>query len=365
MRIAVLGVGLIGGSIGLAGRRRLGAEVVGFDPERGNVERALEAGALDRGAASIFEAVDGADAVFCAAPVAALPRLVGGAIAASGPEAVVTDVGSTKLGLVEAIAGLAGSQRFIGGHPLAGAETAGVEGSREDLFDGARWYLTPTGRSEGVLFDRLQKLIGGLGARPQAIDAALHDREMATVSHLPHVLANALVSVAAGSLPLASERPAEVGRSFRDSTRVAGANPAIWADIFSSNSEAVASEIDAAVEQLQGAAELIRDGDVERLTQWQSSVREQRRALLESELTAGPLVELRIAVENRPGTVAEIALALGRAGVNIEDMSLFPAADRRTGAISLWVGGAEDAQRAATVVAGLGHTVAPVPAGES
>ena len=360
MRIAVLGVGLIGGSIGLAARRRIGADVAGFDPEPANLERARELGALDRVAGSVGDAVDGAEAVFCAAPVAALQRLVGEAVDASGEGTVVTDVGSTKLGLVEAVA----DGRFIGGHPLAGAETAGVEGSREDLFEGARWFLTPTPRSEGVLFDRLHGLIAGLGARPQAIDAATHDREMATISHLPHVLANVLVSAAAESLPAESERPAEVGRSFRDASRVAGANPSVWADIFSSNSVAVAEEIDAAVDRLRRASELIRSGDRERIAAWQAAIREERRRLLAAEAGAAALVELRVAVENRPGTVAGIALALGAAGVNIEDMSLFPAADRRTGAISLWIAGAEEAQRAAGIVAGLGHKVAPVSAGE-
>lgn len=365
MRIAVLGVGLIGGSIGLASRQRLGAAVRGFDPEEANLERALAAGALDEAAGSIAEAVDGADAVFCAAPVAELPRLVGGAIIASPPEAVVTDVGSTKRGLMDAVAGLPGYERFIGGHPLAGAETAGVEGSRGDLFEGARWYLTPTPASEGVLYDRLHHLIAGLGARPQPIDAAAHDREMATISHLPHVLANALVSVATSSLGSGSERPPEVGRSFRDATRVAGANPAIWADIFGSNSDALADEIEATVELLREAAELIRDGSSERLSQWQGRVRDERRALLDPGAGAGPSSELRVMVENRPGTVAEIALALSRGGVNIEDMSLFPAADQRTGAISLWIAGEAEAERAAAIVAELGHSVTAVPASES
>ncbi|MCB0875355.1 MAG: prephenate dehydrogenase/arogenate dehydrogenase family protein, partial [Solirubrobacterales bacterium] len=152
----------------------------------------------------------------------------------------------------------------------------------------------------------------------------------------------------------------EVGRSFRDATRVAGANPAIWADIFSSNSDAVADEIEDVVGRLRVAAELIRAGDRERIARWQEAARDDRRDMLEGDLTAFPLVELRIAVENRPGTVAEIALALGRAGVNIEDMSLFPAADRRTGAISLWIGGIDEARQAAEVVAGLGHEVAPI-----
>jgi prephenate dehydrogenase len=359
-RIAVLGVGLIGGSIGLAARHRLGAEVAGWDPDPETSSRAVALGAVDRAEGTAAEAVAGAEVVFCAAPVTALPDLVATALEIAGPEAVVTDVGSTKHALVAAMADATGSDRFIGGHPLAGAETAGVEGSRQDLFEGARWYLTPTERSQGVLFDRLHGVLAGIGARPMAIDAELHDREMAAISHLPHVLANALVTAAAGSIGSEGDRRPEVGRSFRDATRVAGANPVVWADIFSSNSEAVAAEIDDVVARLEEAAALIRSGDRGRIAAWQDAAREDRRTMLEADLTAAPLVELRIAVENRPGTVAEIALALGRAGVNIEDMALFPAADRRTGAISLWVGGLDEARQAAEVVSGLGHEVAPI-----
>ena len=357
----MLGVGLIGGSIGLASRRRLGAEVVGFDPDRRNLDRALELGALDSAAGSAGEAASRADVVFCAAPVIALPELVTEALASTGASTVVTDVGSTKRALVERIEADPSADRFIGGHPLAGAETAGVDGSREDLFEGARWYLTPTQLSQGVLFDRLHGVLAGIGARPQAIDAETHDREMAAISHLPHVVANALVSAAAASVGGAADRPAEVGRSFRDATRVAGANPAIWADIFSSNADVVAGEIDAVVERLRDAAALVREGDRERIARWQEEAREDRRTMLEADLPDSPLVELRVAVENRPGTVAEIALALGRSGVNIEDMSLFPAADRRTGAVSLWIAGVGEAKRAAEIVTGLGHKVAPIP----
>src|SRR5215218_3680866 len=173
MKIAVLGVGLIGGSIGLAARQRLDAEVIGCgrNPER--LQRAVELGAIDRAAGSLAEACAGADVVFCAGPVAALPGQARAALAASGPETVVSDVGSTK---GELVAALGGDERFIGGHPLAGAETAGVANARADLFEGARWYLTPTDRSSGLLYDRLQRLVSDLGARPQAIDPGAHDR---------------------------------------------------------------------------------------------------------------------------------------------------------------------------------------------
>ncbi len=353
-KVSVLGVGLIGGSIGLAARQRLGAEVVGYGRTPATIERAIELGALDRGTGSVAEACEGADIVFCAGPVGALLDQARAALAASGPETVVTDVGSTKGGLVAA---LGGDERFIGGHPLAGAETAGVENARADLFEGARWYLTPTERSSGLLYDRLQRTVSGLGARPQAIDAAAHDRLLATISHLPHVVANALAAEAAAELTRDSERMPEVGPSFRDTTRVAGSNPAIWADIFASNRDAVADSVEAVARRLGEAAELIRRGDRDAVAAWHAAAGEDRRRLLESDLDAGPLRELRIVVANEPGTIAALALALGEAGVNITDMALHPAPDMTSGAVTLWVAGDDQAERAAALVRELGHTV--------
>lgn len=353
MRAAVLGVGLIGGSIGLAARQRLGCEVVGWGPNRTTVERAVELGAVDLPAVSIDEACAGAEVVFCASPVSALPDLVASALDASGPDTVVTDAGSTKR---ELVAALGEDERFIGGHPLAGAETAGVGNARADLFEGARWYLTPTERSSGILYDRLQRTIAGLGARPQAIDAEAHDRLMATVSHLPHVLANVLAAQAAAELTRDSERLPEVGPSFRDATRVAGSNPSIWGDIFAANGEAVAAAIDDTVGRLREARELIRSGEPGAVAAWHAAAGTDRRGLLETDLAGGPLREVRVVVANRPGTVAELALALGEAGVNIEDMALHPAADMKSGAISLWVAGEGQAERAAALVRELGHS---------
>jgi prephenate dehydrogenase len=285
MRIAVLGVGLIGGSIGLAARGRLDAEVTGFDSDPETLERAVEAGAIDRAAGSVTEACEGAELVFCAAPVTDLADLAGTALAACGLDTVVTDAGSTKR---EIVAALGSDERFIGGHPLAGAETAGVQNARADLFEGACWYLTPTERSSGVLYDKLQQAISGLGARPQAIDTATHDRLMATVSHLPHVVANVLVGEAAAELTRDSERMPEVGPSFRDMTRVAGSNPTIWGDIFAINREAVAEALDSVIERLREAAALIRSGDREAVAAWHAAAAEDRRRLLEAEHAAEP-----------------------------------------------------------------------------
>jgi prephenate dehydrogenase len=354
MRIAVLGVGLIGGSIGLAARARLDAEVAGFDPDRHLLDRAIELGAIDSSHDSVAAAVEGAEIAFCAAPVTALPGLAAEALDALPEDAAVTDVGSVKR---DVIAALGGDSRFIGGHPLAGAETSGVENARADLFEGARWYLTPTAMTGGLLYDRVQRALAEFGARPQAIEAETHDRLMATISHLPHVVANVLVNQAAVALSEEAEHLPEVGPSFRDATRVAGANPAIWGDIFAGNREAVASEIDAVIARLTEAADLLRSGNRSEVTAWHERAGRSRRELIEAEIAGGPLHELRVRVPNRPGIVAEVALALGRASVNIEDMALYPAADMSSGAISLYIAGDDEAARAEELVRDLGHDV--------
>ena len=347
MRIAVLGVGLIGGSIGLAAKEWLDdADVVGFGRSRERLDRAHELGAIDSATTEIGEALDGAEACFACGPVGALPDLVEAALGAAGDDCVVTDVGSTKRRIVESVT----DQRFVGGHPIAGAETAGVEHARADLFQGATWYLTPGERSSGLLYERLHRFVVGVGARPIAIDAETHDRLLATVSHLPHVLANVLVAQAARALDEQGEALPRVGPSFRDATRVAGANTDIWTDIYLSNAESLAAEVDETIRRLEAVSAALRAGDPAAVGDWNDGAAEDRRRLLEADLAGGPVHELQVPVPNRPGIVAQLALALGRAGVNIVDMALAPAPDMRSGAITLWIAGDEAATRARAVV---------------
>ncbi len=351
MRIAVLGVGLIGGSIGLAARQNVeGAEVVGFGRNPDNLGLALERGAIDHAAGSLEEALEGAELCFACAPVGALPDQLRDALAAAGPSCAVSDVGSTKGELLTAI----DDSRFIGGHPVAGAETAGVAHSRADLFQGAVWYLTPHSRSQGLLYERLHRFVIELGARPVAVEPETHDRLVAVFSHLPHVLANVLASQAAGRLLDHGEALRQVGPSFRDMTRVAGANTEMWTDIYSANRAAIVEEIRDFRRELERVEGLLEGEDT---AGWNDRARDDRRALLETGATGGPVHELRLTVPNRPGIVAEVAVALGKAGVNIVDMALAPAPDMRSGAMTLWIGGDTPAARARELIGALGFPV--------
>ena len=275
LKVAILGVGLIGGSIGLAARERAGAEVCGYDPDAGACEAALEMGAIDTRAADIPAAVAGAQAVFAAAPVGVLSEVVPQALAHAPSDCVVSDVGSTKLALEHARE----DRRFIGGHPLAGAETAGVRHARANLFDGAVWYLTPSQMTDETLYERLSGLIEDLGARPTAIAPDAHDRLMASVSHLPHVLANVLVAQAIGAFEREGVPPA-AGPSLSDAIRVAGANTAIWTDIYLSNREALIEAVGEILQRLEEVRDSLTRADSGALAAWNERADAARRSLL-------------------------------------------------------------------------------------
>jgi prephenate dehydrogenase len=292
--------------------------------------RALERGAIDAAVEQV-DGLAGCDVVVVAAPVGALAERIAQACAVA-PGAVVTDVGSTKAALVATHP----SDPYIGGHPLAGAEVAGVEHARANLFEGATWYLTPHAGSEGILLERLHRFVSGLGAVPTAIDAGEHDRLMAVFSHVPHVVANVMVAQAADAL--GDEAIPVVGPSFRDATRVAGANPPLWAGIYDANRDAILDGLDVTIARLQDARRLLADpAQVGAVEAWQHGVGDQRRALLDVGMTGGALSELRYVVPNRPGVIADLALTLSRAGINIHDMSLSPQPDFRSGEVALWV----------------------------
>ncbi|HEY1689632.1 MAG TPA: prephenate dehydrogenase/arogenate dehydrogenase family protein [Solirubrobacteraceae bacterium] len=271
MKVALLGLGLIGGSLGLAARERAGAEVVGFDPDPDTAAAALRRGAIDRVAAGVPDAVQEADLAFAAAPVGMLPQLVREALEAAPQTCTVSDVGSTKRAVMATAAQLQAGKRFVGGHPLAGAEQGGIERASANLFDGATWFLTSD------VTGALPELIEAIGARPFAIDAAEHDRLMARISHLPHVLANLLLAVVAAGgerdLSLAADGP-----SFRDATRVAGASTAIWKDIYLANADMLVGAIDELTVELADVRAMLIAGDGDALVAWNELARARHRS---------------------------------------------------------------------------------------
>lgn len=319
-RVLVVGTGLIGGSIGLRLREAADVVVRGFDAIPENSEQALALGALDEAAADLESAVDGADVIVVATPVGEVLPTVERIAGTAAPGTIVTDVGSTKSGIVSEAEKLLGPDRtFVGGHPMAGTEGEGIGSARPDLFDDALWILTPTEHTDSGAYRRVNALVASLGARSLALDAAEHDRLVALVSHLPYAIATVLMALAGEEGDPRVFRAA--AGSFRDVTRTAGTNPRLWRDIFATNRVAVVRELEQFASNLERLRSAIADerwSDLDELIDQARSARKRFPSKGERAPVA-PII-LEVAVPDRAGVLAEITTTIGQGGINIEDL---------------------------------------------
>jgi prephenate dehydrogenase len=360
-RLAIVGTGLIGASVGLAAKRAGVEHVLGYDADSEALAVAAERGAVDEASESLVAAVEEAELAVVATPVARLAQDVARALDA-GDAATVTDVGSTKGRLCAQVDDRA---RYIGGHPVCGSEARGPGHASAELFEGATWFLTPLPETEPERYRLVHGFVSSLGAVPVAIDPEAHDRLLALTSHLPHALAN-LVLNHAGSLRVHGHEPlAAAGGSLRDMTRVAGANPRIWIDIFLDNAGELRSalaEHRRRVEELERALEA---RDAGWLARWIGEAAGNRRTLLEEAFSdVGELQRVRVHVPDRPGVLSGITQALGAEQINIEDFELQHLSPDRGGTLSVLVAGEQEARRAADLLEAQGYSVIVSPAFE-
>ncbi len=280
-RVAVIGVGLIGGSFAMALRRAGGVtSIVGVDRDAQSLERAAALGVIDTAAGSVSEATKGADLVMVAVPVRAIGPVLHDVGLALDAGATVTDAGSTK-GDVAAIAReelRALFPRFVPGHPIAGRESSGVDSATADLFKGARIVLTPEADTASDALDVVRACWEAAGGRVALLSALDHDRIFAAVSHLPHLLSFALVSEFT-SRDNAAELFGFAAGGFRDFTRIAASSPEMWRDIALQNREALLAELDRYGTRLAVFRELIDKGDGPGLQRLMAEARASRQAL--------------------------------------------------------------------------------------
>lgn len=261
-RVAIVGLGLIGGSLALAARAAgVFGHVAGVGRNRANLDVGLARGAIDEAGDDPVAAASGADLVVLGVPVAAMAPIVRAMLPALGRGAIVTDVGSVKGPLVADLdALLEGRARFVGGHPIAGTERSGMAAAFGELFQGRRCVLTPTPRTDRDALDRVRALWEAVGMRVVEMDAARHDRVLAMVSHLPHVVAYALAGEIEACEAAGEELVPFSAGGLKDFTRVAASDPALWRGIFTMNGGEVAAGIQAYRARLERLERLIRDG---------------------------------------------------------------------------------------------------------
>ena len=270
-KLAVLGLGLLGGSVAAAAKQRgLAREVVGAARRSGPLERAREAGIIDS-VASPLDAVVGADFVVLGTPVGSMPQLVAEVAPNLESGCIVTDVGSVKVSVIDMLPGLLpDGVEFVGSHPMAGSHLRGPDHARADLFDGATCVVTPRVGQAPVAIERVENFWRSLGARVTRRTPAMHDEEVAWVSHLPHLLAFAF----AESLHSAPDCVGELaGGGFRDFTRIAQSDAELWGEILSLNSKALSGPLNHFSESLGKLARLLEEGDGESLEHFLSQAR--------------------------------------------------------------------------------------------
>jgi len=265
-RVAILGLGLMGASLGMALRAgSLTGTVAGYDAVARVAERARGRGAVDAAYATVGEAIAGAELVVLAAPVLALRELLAALAPHVAPNAVVTDVGSTKAQVVTwAEEMLPAPECFVGGHPMAGREQSGVEAADPSLYRACVWCLTPTRRTAEAALRRVEGLVTALDARPFILGPSQHDAAVTSISHLPLVAAAALTLTAAADRAWPDARILAAG-GFRDTTRVASGDPRMARDICLTNTEPLVAGLDVYIARLQALRDRIaaRDATLE------------------------------------------------------------------------------------------------------
>jgi prephenate dehydrogenase len=361
-RLAIVGTGLIGSSVGLAAKRAGVQRVTGWDADPEFLALSAERGALDAPAESLVAAVEETELALVATPVAALAGEIAAVLDAAGGGCTVTDVGSTKAGLC---ASVDDRVRYIGGHPVCGSEARGPAHGSAQLFEGSTWFLTPVAETEPGRYRVLHGFVSALGAVPVAIDPAAHDRLLALTSHLPHALANLILNHA-GAVRVDGHEPlAAAGGSLRDMTRIAGANPRIWIDIFLDNADELRAALGEHRRRLEELDRALETRDAGWLARWIGEAGGNRRRLLsEAFPDPGTLQRVRVHVPDRPGVLSGITQALGAESINIEDFELEHLSPERGGTLSVLVAGEEEARRAADLLEAQGYSVIVSPAFE-
>ncbi|MGA2472442.1 MAG: prephenate dehydrogenase [Acidimicrobiales bacterium] len=342
-RALVVGTGLIGGSIAL-GLRRRGWHVSGLDSDEGREHQALESGVIDAAGDD-----PEAEVVFVATPATSAADVARRILRDEGRPAdvVVTDVSGVKTAIVAE----ADHPRFIGGHPMAGSEQIGLHGADPDLFEGAVWVLTPTATTDLGAFDRLKGVVMSLGADVLVLSPSDHDRLVAVVSHVPHLVAATLMNAASAGAEQDGALLRLAAGGFRDMTRVAAGHPGIWLEICAENASPIVDALDALVRDLTAMRHRVATHDRDALLGVLQKASAARRNLPARVVRPEHLAELRIPVPDRAGVLAEITSLAADAGIGIYDIEIAHSAEGPRGVLILVVDGADAGTLTAAVEA--------------
>lgn len=323
--VSIIGLGLIGGSLGLALKRNRDVEVTGFDNSYSTTQEAFRRGIIDIIAPSLDSASEHADVIIFATPVNTTVRLL-----QEVPNwklkkgVIISDTGSTKGPIMEAASLLfEHGITFIGGHPMAGSHKSGVSAAREHLFENAYYILTPFSHTESQLVNRLRELLAPSKGKVVVLDAVEHDRMTAVVSHFPHLIASSLVgrlSAQQGEQPFVRELAAG---GFRDITRIASADPIMWRDITMQNRKELLTQLDGWVDEMSDVREMLVENDIDKIQTYFDSAKKFRDELpIASQGALYMTYDLHIDVPDHPGVISEVTKILADERISLTNIRI-------------------------------------------
>ncbi len=359
-KVAVIGTGMMGGSFALALKDENLVDTVScYDISPWARKKAVELQIADKVCSSAAEAASDCDLLVIATPVGSVVSAFREVRGALKDGAVVTDLGSAKLKIVNEMERLCSDLvHYVGGHPMTGSEQSGVESARRDLYKDSYYILTPTERTHTGSFRRLHSLLTGMGCMVISMDPVSHDRAMATISHVPHLLSLLLMEMASDERKAIENIFKIVAGGFRDMTRIAASNPELWIDISMANKDFIIKRLEDYSLRISDLVNILKDEDYEAL---RDKFEKARKSRIELSLKEGHEIEeifdISIPVPDRPGVISRITTAVGKAGVNIEDISIVHPLLGQTGILTLRILGEENATKAALRIKALGFSL--------
>jgi prephenate dehydrogenase len=357
-KITIIGTGLMGGSLSLALRQARAASVIAaYDTDPAARDEAGRMGLADEILDDAQEACRGAEVVFIATPIRAITEAVAACSGALAPGTVVSDLASTKMKVIDEItAMLPPSVGYVGGHPMTGSEQSGVCFAAADMFDMRYYILTPTDDTDPDDLARIHALLTSIGARVISMDPESHDRAMATVSHVPHMLSLLLMELASREQERTKSTYRIAAGGFRDMTRIAASSPDMWLDIARENRAFIVERLKEYGQSVAWLLAVLEDGDDEALrTMFVDAAAAREELMAKSGIPSEELYSVSLPVPDEPGVISRITTAVGSIGINIEDISITHPLEGETGILALKVLGEQSAAEASAHLRTLGY----------
>jgi prephenate dehydrogenase len=355
--ITILGVGVIGGSLGLAIKKHFpSAHVVGVD-KRDVLKKALKKGAIDEAMMDVRKALSAADLVFLATPVSVIQTVLPEVAAFTSPGTVVTDVGSVKRTIMRSASRLFPYGNFVGGHPMAGVELSGVDAAHPLLFENAVYVLSPMKSNPPGIIRRFADFLKELGARVVVLDPKTHDEVASAVSHLPQLTAVALTNVAGKEHRSGRRHLRLAAGGFRDLTRIASSRPEMWKDILELNRDEIDKSLLLLIRELTRYRQYLRRSTKDLAGKFRSARRIRDGIPKSMKGFLHPLAELYVFVKDKPGMMAKMTSVLAKADINIKDIELVKVREGRGGTFRLAFESKETSGRAAVILKRAGFEI--------